>query len=148
MPMLPEGFDLSRPSAPAGRPTGPRAPMDLSVDPRFFEGRPTTNSTVVVRGQPPGENWMNAYRRWLDQNLFYPMDAAQRGESGQVTVRFTVMPDGRVVQQQVTWPSTSPSLNSNSVRPFVGARLPPLPPGATPEGTVMELRINYVIVRR
>uniref|UniRef100_UPI00135B4C56 energy transducer TonB n=1 Tax=Rhodovarius lipocyclicus TaxID=268410 RepID=UPI00135B4C56 len=145
---LPEGFNLSQPRPTPGRPLGPRAPLDLSVDPRHFEGRTTPNSQVQVRGANVGPDWSGAFRRWLDQNLHYPQEAAQLGESGTVRVRITANPDGTVRQVRMLMPSVSPSLNTGTTRPFIGARLPAFPPGADPNGVEVDLTVNYVLIRR
>ena len=88
-----------------------------------------------------------AFRRWLDQNMRYPMDAAMRGEDGRVRVLITANPDGTVRGVRMVMPSTSPSLNSGTTRPFNGARLPAFPPGADPNGVTIELTVDYVLIR-
>ncbi|RVT89971.1 TonB family protein, partial [Rhodovarius crocodyli] len=145
---LPNGFSLSQPRPTPGRPNGPRAPLDLSVDPRHLEARTTPDSQVRVRGANVGPDWNAAFRRWLDQNMSYPPDAAQRGESGSVRVRITANPDGTVRSVRMMMPSVSPSLNSGTSRPFLGARLPAFPPGSDPNGVEVDLTVNYILLRR
>ncbi len=146
--MLPEGFNLSQPRPAPGRPAGPRAPLDLSLDPRLLEGRTTPDRMVQVRGAQVGPDWSNAFRRWLDQNLRYPQRAIQEGDSGVVKVRITASPDGTVRQVRLVTPSASPWLNSGTTMPFAGARLPAFPPGADPNGVEVELTVNYILIRR
>jgi len=146
--VLPEGFNLSQPRPVPGRPTGPRAPLDLSVDSRFLEGRTSADPVVQVRGAQVGPNWSNAFRRWLDQNLRYPPQAVQEGDSGTVRVRIIADPDGTVRSVRLLQQSASPWLNSGTTRPFAGARLPAFPPGADPNGVEVDLTVNYVLIRR
>ncbi|MCX7931982.1 MAG: energy transducer TonB [Rhodovarius sp.] len=146
---MPEGFDLARPAQPPSpRAAGPRGQLDLSVPPRLLEGRATPEGQIVVRGAPVGPNWNNAFRRWLDENLHYPLDAAMRGESGVVRVRITARPDGTVIGLRMLQPSASPSLNTGTIRPFIGARLPAFPPGADPNGVEIDLTVHYILLRR
>ncbi|WP_207537497.1 TonB family protein [Sabulicella rubraurantiaca] len=142
---VPEGFQLGGRSAPpAGRPRG--RGLDTSLDPRFTEGRPTTDPMARVIGAQVGADWRAAFRRWLEENIHYPIDAAQRGEDGAVRVTITASPDGTVRGVRMTMPSTSPSLNSATSRPFNGARLPAFPANSDPTVTI-ELTVNYVLIR-
>jgi len=146
--VLPEGFNLSQPRPAPGRPAGPRAPLDFSLDPRLLEGRTSPDRTVQVRGAQVGPDWSNAFRRWLDQNLRYPQRAIQDGDSGTVQVRITANPDGTVRQVRLLRPSASPALNSGTSMPFAGARLPAFPPGSDPNGVEVDLTVNYILIRR
>ena len=146
--VLPEGFTLSQPRPAPGRPAGPRAPLDFSLDPRLLAGRTSPDRTVQVRGAQVGPDWSNAFRRWLDQNLRYPQRAIQDGDSGTVQVRITANPDGTVRQVRLLRPSASPALNSGTSMPFAGARLPAFPPGADPNGVEVDLTVNYILLRR
>jgi len=143
---LPEGFQLGgRATPPPGRPAA--RGLDTTVDPRFLEGRMAADPMARVTGANVGADWRAAFRRWLDQNMRYPMDAAMRGEDGRVRVLITANPDGTVRGVRMVMPSTSPSLNSGTTRPFNGARLPAFPPGADPNGVTIELTVDYVLIR-
>lgn len=143
---LPEGFQLGGRSAPPpGRPR--TRGLDTTVDPRFLEGRASADPMARVTGANVGADWRGAFRRWLDQNMSYPMDAAMRGEDGRVRVVITANPDGTVRSVRMAMPSSSPSLNSGTTRPFNGARLPAFPPGADPNGVTIELTVDYVLIR-
>ncbi|MDB5412695.1 MAG: hypothetical protein JWR10_1030, partial [Rubritepida sp.] len=142
---LPGGAQLGRPSQPpAGRPQA--RGLDLSVDPRMLEGRPSRDPSVRVSGAEVGADWRAAFRRWLDQNIHYPNAAIMRGEDGMVRVRVTANPDGTVRGVQLVGPSTSPSLNYGTTFPFNGARLPAFPAGSDPTVTI-DLSVNYVLIR-
>ncbi|WP_191083110.1 energy transducer TonB [Roseococcus microcysteis] len=132
--------------SPAGRPQG--RGLDLSVDPRFAEGDARTDPSVRVQGAQVGANWRAAFRRWLEQNIRYPQDAAMRGEDGTVRVQILANPDGTVRSVRVVLPSTSPSLNYATTFPFQGAQIPAFPPPADPNGVTVDLTVNYVLRRR
>ena len=143
----PGGVQLGRPATPpAGRPQA--RGTDLTVDPRFLEGRPRTDPSVRVTGAQVGADWRAAFRRWLDQNISYPQRAIALGEDGTVRVVVTASPDGTVRNVRLAGPSTSPSLNFGTTFPFNGARLPAFPPGSDPNGVTIELTVNYILVRR
>lgn len=145
---LPEGPSFTPPRPTPGRPLSPRAPLDLAVSPRLLEGRTSPDPSVQVRGAQVGPDWNAAFRRWLDQNLFYPIRAIEEGDSGTVRVRVTARPDGTVTGVRLTGASASPWLNSGTTRPFPGARLPPFPPGADPNGVEVDLTVRYILIRR
>ncbi|WP_421990706.1 energy transducer TonB [Roseococcus sp.] len=141
----PGGVQLGQPPTP---PAGRRQArgLDLTVDPRLTEGRPSRDPSVRVSGANVGADWRAAFRRWLDQNIHYSQQAIMRGEDGQVRVRIMAAPDGTVRGVQLTGPSTSPSLNFGTTYPFNGARLPAFPPGSDPNVTI-DLTVNYVLLR-
>ncbi|WP_027283516.1 TonB family protein [Rubritepida flocculans] len=145
----PEGVQIGPQAGaapPAGRPQG--RGLDTRVDPRFLEGRPSADPSVRVTGAQVGADWRAAFRRWLDQNIRYPERAIQLGEDGTVRVRVVAAPDGTVRSVQLVGPSTSPSLNFATSFPFQGARLPPFPPPADPNGVTIDLTVNYILIRR
>jgi len=146
---LPRGADLGSPPgapSPSGRPQG--RGLDLSVDPRFAEGDARTDPSVRVEGAQVGANWRAAFRRWLEQNISYPQQAAMRGEDGTVRVQIVANPDGTVRSVRLVGPSTSPSLNYATTFPFQGARIPAFPPPADPNGVTVDLTVNYILRRR
>ena len=144
---LPDGPSFSAPRPRPGRMEGQRPQLDLAVSPRLLEGRTSPDPSVQVRGAQVGPNWNAAFRRWLDQNLHYPIRAIEEGDSGTVRVQITARPDGTVTGVRLTGASTSPWLNSGTTRPFPGARLPPFPPGADPSVEV-DLTVQYILIRR
>ncbi|MGK7864608.1 TonB family protein [Falsiroseomonas sp. E2-1-a4] len=136
----------ARPAAPSGRPVA--RGLDLSFDPRMVEGEASADANLRVTGAQVGADWRAAFRRWLDQNISYPMGALREGESGTVRVRVIAGPDGRVRSVRLTGPSGSPSLNFGTTFPFSGAQLPAFPPPAGPEGVTIDLTVNYILIRR
>jgi TonB family protein len=146
---MPDGFQLGRPAEPTlpqGRPQAQG--LDLRVDPRFFEGRASSDPQVRVSGAEVGADWRAAFRRWLDENIRYPARAIELRESGSVRVQVIAEPDGTVRSVRLVMPSGSPSLNLATTLPFSGARLPAFPPPADPKGVTIDLQVNYVLIRR
>jgi TonB family protein len=145
---VPGGVQLGAPSRSAPQGRRQAQGLDLTVDPRLAEGTATTDPSVRVTGAQVGADWRAAFRRWLDQNMRYPMRALELGESGTVRVQVIVEPNGQVRSVRLTGPSTSPSLNFGTTFPFSGATLPPFPPPADPNGVTIDLTVNYVLIRR
>ena len=146
---MPDGFHLGRPAEPTPPPGRPQAQgLDLRVDPRFFEGRTSSDPQVRVSGAEVGADWRAAFRRWLDENIRYPARAIELRESGNVRVQVIAEPDGTVRSVRLVMPSGSPSLNLATTLPFSGARLPAFPPPADPKGVTIDLQVNYVLIRR
>jgi len=69
----------------------------------------------------------------------YPDAARSRGEEGEVTVRFTVAPDGRVLGVEVVRGSGSASLG-DAVRTLLGGAR--VPPPQVPEVRTVRLRYH------
>jgi len=146
---MPDGFQLGRPADPTPPQGRPQAQgLDLRVDPRFFEGRTSSDPQVRVSGAEVGADWRAAFRRWLDENIRYPARAIELRESGNVRVQVIAEPDGTVRSVRLVMPSGSPSLNLATTLPFSGARLPAFPPPADPKGVTIDLQVNYVLIRR
>lgn len=146
---MPDGLQLGRPAPPApppGRPQGQG--IELGVDPRFLEGRASSDPQVRVTGAQVGADWRAAFRRWLDENIRYPQRAIELREQGSVRVRVIAAPDGTVRSVELVMPSGSPSLNVATTFPFSGARLPAFPPPADPNGVTVDLQVNYILIRR
>ncbi len=95
-------------SAPAGPAPGPSAP---------------TASAPTPAAQPtPG--WDGLIAAWLASHKSYPEAARSRGEEGEVTVRFTVASDGRVLGVEIVRGSGSAALDDAARTLLGGARVP------------------------
>ena len=121
--------------------------LDLSTAPLVFGEILRPDSRVSV-SRRVGPNWLNAFRRWLEEHMRYPIDAAMAGEEGDVTVKILVAPDGKVKGIELLRSSRSVFLNLGTQTPFRGNYLPPLGPEADPAGETVELTVHYHIIRR
>jgi protein TonB len=76
---------------------------------------------------------------WFASHKTYPQEADRRGEQGDVTVRFTVEPSGRVTDATVAHGSGSPRLDAAAEAMVRSATLPPFDPtmGQVPITTSM-----------
>lgn len=68
--------------------------------------------------------WNALLAAWLAANRRYPDEARRRSEEGEVAVRFTVAPDGRVSEAAVVKGSGFAALDAAALRLLQGATLP------------------------
>ncbi len=81
-------------------------------------------------------------QRW-DQNSFYPKEASQTNEGGNVRVRIVIASDGQVTSIVVVQGSGSSVLDAAAVAVFRNARLPPLPPGTPAQPADVVVTLHY-----
>jgi len=115
-------------------PTQARKPLsiDLSYSSRSgMSGRPSIDALPGHDGVGP--HWTNAFSAWLERHAYYPTDAGDFGEHGDVVVDFVVEADGAVRSLHLVTSSGEPLLDTATLSMFRDAALPPLPPqdGAT-----------------
>jgi periplasmic protein TonB len=98
------------PSAP--EPTGPAS-------------RPPAATSAPAPTVQPAPGWDSLIAAWLALHKSYPEAARSRGEEGEVVVRFTVAPDGRVLGVEIVRGSGSAPLDDAARTLLAGARVPP-----------------------
>lgn len=103
------------------------APSPQAVPPVAGTPAPTAAPSIV-----PG--WNVQLAAWLAQHKTYPSAARQRGEEGEVMIRFTVEDNGRVSAVSIDKGSGHPDLDAAALRMLQGATLPA--PGAIATRTV------------
>ena len=127
----------------------PRTPshsMDLSFAPKFGGGD-------VMQLHDKGDNddvgadWLNLVSAWWDRHGYYPDQAAQMQQEGDVTLRLKVARDGQVEELDVEQRSGSQWLDLGALSVFRNAHLPPLPPDVTSKDISLDFTIHYIILR-
>ena len=86
---------------------------------------------------------MGKLKQWWDQNSFYPREASQTDEGGNVRVHIVISGDGRVTSIDVVQSSGSSVLDAAALAVFRNARLPPLPPGTPPQPADVVVTLHY-----
>jgi protein TonB len=136
-----------KPPPPRPKPAPARPPIAAAPQPAPapVTSAPPTQAVPPVAGAPaptaaPGivPNWNVQLAAWLAAHKNYPNASRQRGEQGEVLIRFTVEDNGRVSAVSVDKGSGHADLDAAALRMLQGATLPP--PGATATRTV---RIRY-----
>src|SRR5476651_596042 len=128
-------------SAPPPKPTPKPA---VAAEPRSAPSAPRqivppVNNTPSPSAAPsvvPG--WNVQLAAWLASHKRYPSAARQRGEEGEVLVRFVVESDGHVIEVTVEKSSGHAELDAAALAMLQGATVPP--PGAAATRTV---RIHF-----
>jgi TonB family protein len=86
---------------------------------------------------------MGKLKQVWDRNSFYPKDASQTNEGGDVKLRIQIAADGKVVSVDVMQGSGSSVLDRAAVEVFRGAQLPPLPPGTAAQPADVVVTVHY-----
>ena len=74
-----------------------------------------------------GAAWMGKLKQWWDQHSFYPKEASQTNEGGNVKVHIVIAADGQVTLIEVVQSSGLSVLDAAAVAVFRNAHLPPFP---------------------
>jgi protein TonB len=86
---------------------------------------------------------MGKLKQWWDQHSFYPKEASQTDEGGDVKVRIVIAPDGQVTLVEVVQGSGSSVLDVAAVAVFRNAHLPPFPPGTPAQPADVVVTLHY-----
>jgi periplasmic protein TonB len=104
-------------------------------------------SARVTKGKVDAD-WLNDLHSWWLRHGYYPEQAAMAGEDGTVEIQVVVDRHGRVRTVDLEGRSGSQWLDMAAQAVFRGANLPPFPPGTPNDEVTLDLRINYMLVRR
>ena len=157
-PPPPRKISPPRPVPPARAPSPPprRSPPQRIAPVRSV---PTGGTTVTGEaptgatdgGSSPGRTnaanngaaWMGRLKQWWDQNSFYPREASQINQGGNVRVHIAIAGDGRVLSIEVVQSSGSSVLDGAALAVFRNARLPLLPAGTPPQPADVVVTLHY-----
>jgi len=126
---------------------GARQPLNFSLGP-VRHGAGSMEPFANFHGGHVGADWRNALQKWLDEHAYYPQEAAERGEDGDVVVRVVATADGRVKSATLISRSGSQWLDMATVAMFDGAVLPPIPPDVADPTFTFDLTMHYILVRQ
>ena len=82
-------------------------------------------SALPVSANPAVDTWNEQVRKEIEEKHYYPRTALAQGIQGQVKVRLTMEPDGRVQGVQIVKSSGNDILDSEAMR--LATRLKKLP---------------------
>jgi protein TonB len=88
-------------------------------------------------------SWVTAVSAWLAAHRTYPAQARERGEEGNVSVRFTVDRSGRVVEAAIVKASGSILLDEAALEMLRQAILPAFPAGMPQAQVTITTSIRY-----
>jgi periplasmic protein TonB len=118
-----------------------RAAARASVNPAGAHAPAGQNAAGGASDANNGAAWMGKLKQWWDQHSFYPKEASQTNEGGNVKVHIVIAPDGQVTSIEVVQGSGLSVLDAAALAVFRNAHLPPFPPGtpALPADVVVTL---------
>jgi periplasmic protein TonB len=133
--------------APVHPPRAPpqRAAARTPVKPAGAPAHAPTGQNAASRasGANNGTAWMGKLKQWWDQHSFYPKEASQTNEGGNVKVHIVIAPDGQVTSIEVVQGSGLSELDAAAVAVFRNAHLPPFPPGTLVQPADVVVTLHY-----
>jgi len=138
------------PPAPVAQAHPPRAPPQRAaargpVNPAGAPGHAPAgqNAASVASGANNGAAWMGKLKQWWDQHSFYPKEASQTNEGGNVKVHIVIALDGEVTSIELVQGSGSSVLDAAAVAVFRNAHLQPFPPGTPAQPADVVVTLHY-----
>ncbi len=132
--------------ARSGRPGGSHAPVDLSLGPLVKNGHLNTPfATVGIKGV--SDDYGAEIDSWIRRHLFYPPEAAQRGEDGNSHVHVVIDREGHVKSVRLVDSAGSFALDDSTEGMFRNAKLPPVPPDMQGDHFDIDLTVDYILMR-
>jgi periplasmic protein TonB len=108
---------------PAGSPA--HATDAHATDAHATDARATDTHATGASGANNNAAWMGKLKQWWDQHSFYPKEASQTNEGGNVKVRIVIAANGQVTSIEVVQGSGSSVLDAAAVAVFRNAHLTP-----------------------
>ena len=109
---------------------GPEDPSPFSID---------TDAEV-------GPDWRNALRAWVDDNAYYPEQAARLRQQGIARVLVVANPDGHVLSVELERRSGSQWLDLALQGLFRGAKIPAFPKQAGDKPISFRFTMQYILI--
>ena len=140
--------DVPPPPPPVAQVHPPRAPPQRAaarapVNPAGAHAPAGQNGAGRANAGSHGTAWMGKLKQWWDQHSFYPKEASQTNEGGNVKVHIIIAPDGQVTSIEVVQSSGLSVLDAAAVAVFRNAHLPPFPPGTPAQPADVVVTLHY-----
>jgi periplasmic protein TonB len=146
----PAPMPVPPPPPPVAQAHPPRAPPQRAaahapVNPAGAPAHAPAGQNAVSRAGDAnnGAAWMGKLKQWWDQHSFYPKEASQTNEGGNVKVHIVIAPDGQVTSIEVVQGSGLSVLDAAAVEVFRNAHLPPFPPGTPAQPADVVVTLHY-----
>jgi len=119
---------ISQPNARPRVPAPQASPVAAPASPAADTAPPVRPSAPVAPAAPP-PGWDQQIAAWIAGHKVYPDAARRTGEQGDVAVRFSVAPDGHIINVEIVQSSGSKILDDATIGFLRGASVPaPLMP--------------------
>jgi TonB family protein len=141
----PMNFSFGKPlGAPQPRQRAPGS-NDMSLGPAK-KGSMNVSPFADIDTDVGGPDWRNALAAWVSQHAYYPPQARNNGEDGDVRVHVVAEHNGRVTEVELISKSGSMWLDLALQSMFRDAHIPPLPtPGNDP--IEFNFTMHYILLR-
>jgi periplasmic protein TonB len=140
-PPPPPVAQLRPPRVPAQR-AAARAPVNHAAE-GAAHATDGQNAASRVSEANNGAAWMGKLQQWWDQHSFYPREASQANEGGNVKVHIIIASDGQVTSIEVVQGSGLSVLDAAAAAVFRNAHLPPFPPGTPAQPADVVVILHY-----
>lgn len=146
----PQEYSLNQATAPPrpqkGKAGGSGSPIDLSVGPVVQNGKINAHYSSRTSVHGVSDDYAAELDAWIQRHLYYPPEAAERGEEGNSSVHVILERSGRVKNVWETQSSTE-TLDAATVGMFTNAQLPPVPPDMKDKIIQFDVTVNYILIR-
>lgn len=148
---VPPPPETARPPRPPPRPTAAPRPSPRPVEPAPVTGpariapatQPPAAATAASGAPVMDRSWVAAVSAWLAAHRTYPEQARERGDEGNVSIRFTVDRSGRMVAAAIVGSSGSPLLDNAALEMLRNARFSAFPPDMTQAQVTITTSLRY-----
>ena len=130
-----------RPPPPPVQRAVARAPVHTAGAPAHATGGQNAASSASDANN--GAAWMGKLKQWWDAHSFYPKEASQTNEGGNVRVHIVIAADGQVMSIDVVQSSGLSVLDAAALAVFRNAHLPPFPPGTPAQPADVVVTLHY-----
>jgi protein TonB len=137
-------------SAPTPTPSRfAQAPPATTGASRYPAGQSAAGAAMpaTVPGPDLTANYSAMISAWLEAHKRYPDSARERGEEGQVKLRFRVDRFGRVLDYRLLESTGYADLDAGIDQMMRGAKLPPFPAGMTQSQIEVSVKLRFKLTR-
>ncbi len=126
---------------------GSGAAIDLSLGPMVQGGHLLTPYASATSIKGVSDDYADEIGAWIRRHMYYPEEAARRGEDGPSHVHVVLDRQGRVSGIRLVNSSGSFLLDDATQGMFRNAKLPPVPPDMSGNSFDVDLTIDYILIR-
>ena len=124
---------------------GSHGAVDLSLGPIAHNGEMRIPyARTGIKGVSP--DYDAELQDWIQRHLYYPEEAARKGQDGTAEVHVVLDRDGQVRDVELTTSSGADLLDDATSGMFRGATLPPVPPDMAGGHFDIDLTVHYILM--
>jgi periplasmic protein TonB len=140
-------YVVRRQETPPPPPSPPRYMQASPVNLAASQYAAAPSAAASVPGPDPAVNYGALVRAWFESHKHYPDSARERGEEGNMRLRFRVDRYGRVIDYALVTSTGYADLDQSVEQMMSGAQLPPFPVGMTEPDIELSVNIGFSLLR-